>query len=190
MQPMATPTEILIATVVSGGAGIAGALAGFCTNRWLRRHQGQVTVSVSDWQMLYKGRGESGSPHDVAPGEAEFIQIFFTCDVFNGLDEPTGYRQVRIEFDVAGEIRLAVTPGDADSLRVETMREEMRNVEVINLAPRHFGHWHFRRNLWGDEVASANAAEQVYLSMTDSSGQRHRYLIADLPRKSLSFAGR
>jgi hypothetical protein len=167
-----------------------GAIAGFSADRWLRRRRGGAMVYVSNWKISYRGRGESATPVDVPAGDAEFVQLFFTADIFNSSDEPTGFREVCIEFDAGGKLRLSVTPGDADSLRVEAMREDIRNVEVINLAPKQWSHWHFRRNVWGDDVAKVVAAEQVYLAMTDPADIRHRYLVSDLPRRGLAFAGR
>ena len=186
---MATSSEILVTGIVSGAAGIVGAVVGFCADRWMRSKGGE-RVFVSDWRMHYMARGQAGTAVDVAPGEAEFVQFFFTADIFNTRDEPTGLRDVCVEFVGAGKNRLSITPGDADSLKVEAMREDIAEIEVINLPPRHWKHLHVRRNVWGDDVQNVLAAERVFLAVTDPDGKRHRYLIADLPRKALAFAGR
>jgi hypothetical protein len=99
-------------------------------------------------------------------------------------------RDVCVEFVAGARTRLSITPGDADSLKIEAMREDITDVSVVNLPPRHWKQLHLRRNVWGDDVANVVASEHVYLSMTDPSGKRHRYLVADLPRNALSFAGR
>lgn len=186
---MAVASEILMAGMVSAGAGIVGAVTGFCTHYWLRT-LGEERVFTSNWKILYRGRGESGGPVDVPPSEAEFVQIFFTADFFSTRNEPTGLRQVCIEFHSAGKSRLSITPGDANSLKVGAMREDMADVQVINLAPRQWAHWQFRRNVWGDDVKAVVAAEQVFLTFADPEGKTHRHLVADLPRKTLAFAGR
>lgn len=182
--------EILVTGMVSGAAGIVGALVGFCADRWLRQKGGGERVYVSDWRLQYLARGQAGAPVEVAPPDAEFVHFSFTADVFNTSLEPTGLREVCVEFVGDGKNRLSVTPGDADSLKVEAMREDIADVKVINLAPRHWRHLHLRRNVWGDDVKNVLAAEQVFLTATDPDGKRHRFLVAELPRKSLAFAGR
>jgi hypothetical protein len=186
---MDTASQILMTGIVSGGAGIVGVIVGFCADRWLRSKGGE-RVMISDWKINYRGRGESGTPVDVPPAEAEFVQFFFTADIFNTRDEPTGLRDVCVDFVSGGRTRHSVTPGDADSLKIEVMREDIADVKVINLPPRHWKHLHLRRNVWGEDVKNVLAAEHVYLSVTDPAGKRHRYLIADLPRNALTFAGR
>lgn len=186
---MATATEIVATGIVAGAAGIVGAVCGFCADRWFRSKGGE-RVLVSDWRLMYMGRGTGGTPVEVPPSEAEFVQFFFTADIFNTRNEPTGLRNVCVEFVGAGHNTLSVTPGDADSLRVEVMREDIANVEVINLPPRHWKHLHLRRNVWGDDVKNVLAAEQVFLAVTDPQGKRHRHLIANLPRKALGFAAK
>ena len=186
---MDTANQILMTGIVSGGSGIVGVVVGFCADRWLRAKGGE-RVFVSDWKISYRGRGASGTPVDVSPAEAEFVQFFFTADLFNTRDEPTGLRDVCVEFVGGGHTRLSVTPGDADTLKIEAMREDITDVKIVNLPPKHWKHLHLRRNVWGDDVANVLAAEHVYLSVTDPAGKRHRYLVADLPRNSLTFAGR
>jgi hypothetical protein len=181
--------EILMTGIVSGAAGIVGVVVGFCADRWLRAKGGQ-RVFISDWKINYRGRGESGSPVDVPPADAEFVQFFFTADVFNTGHEPTGLRDVCVDFVAGGRTRHSVTPGDADSLKVGAMREDITDVTIINLPPKHWKHLHLRRNVWGEDVKNVLAAEHVYLSVTDPDGKRHRFLVADLPRNALSFAGR
>jgi len=181
--------ELLVTGMVGAGAGIVGAIAGFVAARWLRSIGGE-RVLISDWRVFYRGRAEGGTPVDVAPSDAEFVQFFFTADFFNTRDEPTGLRDVCVEFHAGGHKRLSITPGDATSLKVGAMHEEITEIDVVNLAPRHWSHWKFRRNVWGDDVAAVVSAEQVYLAMTDPNGKRHRHLIADLPRKALAFAGK
>lgn len=181
--------EILVTGIVSGAAGIVGAVAGFCADRWLREKGGE-RVYVSDWRIQYLARGQAGTPVEVPPPDAEFVHFFFTADIFNTRLEPTGLRDVCVEFVAAGHKRLSVTPGDADSLKVEPMREDIADVQVINLPPRHWKHLHLRRNVWGDDVKNVLAAEQVFLAATDPDGKRHRHLVAELPRKTLAFAGR
>lgn len=175
--------------IVSGGAGIAGVIVGFCADRWLRSKGGERVI-ISDWKIQYRGRGEAGSPVDVPPSEAEFVQFFFTVDIFNTRDEPTGLRDVCVDFVSGGRTRHSVTPGDADSLKIEAMREDIADVKVVNLPPKFWKHLHLRRNVWGEDVKNVIAAEQVYLSVTDPVGKRHRYLISELPRHALTFTGR
>ncbi|HEY2586495.1 MAG TPA: hypothetical protein VGI81_12090 [Tepidisphaeraceae bacterium] len=182
--------EILITGIVSGAAGIVGAVAGFCADRWMRAKGGE-RVYVSDWRLQYLARGPAGgTPKEVPPPDAEFVHFYFTADIFNTSLEPTGLREVCVEFVANGKRRLSITPGDADSLKVEPMREDIAEVQVINLAPRHWRHLHLRRNVWGDDVKNVLAAEQVFLAATDPDGKRHRFLVAELPRKTLAFAGR
>jgi hypothetical protein len=177
---------IFVAALVSGFVGIVGVIYGFQTARRMRE-EGEERVFISKWKIHYKGRVEGGSPIDVSPRQAEFIQFFFTVDIFNTRDHATGFRNVQIEFVSGGQIRLAVTPADASTLKVEAMREDISEVEVINLYPRQWAHWNFRRNVWGPDVENVVNAEQVYLAFTDPDGNRHRHLIADMPRHALTF---
>jgi hypothetical protein len=181
--------EILMTGMVSGAAGIVGVVVGFCADRWLGA-QGGERVVIADWKISYRGRGEAGTPVNVSPAEAEFVQFFFTADIFNTRSEPTGLRDVCVDFVAGGRTRFSITPGDADTLKIEAMREDITDVKVINLAPKHWKHLHLRRNVWGEDVKNVVAAEHVYLSVTDPNGKRRRYLIADLPRNTLTFAGR
>lgn len=175
--------------VVSGAAGIVGAIAGFAAAHRGRAAGGE-RVLISHWKISYRGRGESGTPVDVSPADADFVQFFFTADVFNTRNEPTGLRDVCVEFVAGARTRLSVTPGDADSLKIEAMREDIADVSVVNLPPRHWKQLHLRRNVWGDDVANVVGADHVYLAMTDPDGKRHRYLVAELPRNALTFAGK
>lgn len=181
--------DILVTGIVSGAAGIVGAVVGFCADRWMRQKGGE-RVYVSDWRIQFLARGQAGTPVEVPAADAEFVHFYFTADIFNTSLEPTGLRDVCVEFVGDGKRRLAVTPGDADSLKVEPMREDIAKVEVINLPPRHWKHLHLRRNVFGEDVKNVLAAEQVFLAATDPVGKRHRFLIAELPRKSLAFAAR
>ena len=181
-----TAIEIFLAAAASGAAGVFGAIYGFRTAKQLRA-AGEERVFISKWQLLYRGRGESGTPIDVPPREAEFVQFFFTADLFTTRDEPTGLRDIAVEFVTDGETRLSVVPADANSLKVGAMREDIQDVDVINLLPHQWSHWKFRRNVWGEDVKNVIEAEHVFFSATDPEGVRHRFPIADMPRGTLRF---
>jgi hypothetical protein len=182
---ISTASEILIAGIVSGGAGVIGAVSGICAERWLRR-KGAVQVFISDWRLQFRGRGENGIPVDVPAAQAEFVQLFFTGTFYNTREEPVGLRALAVEFLANGQT-LAIIPGDADSLKVEPTREVISDLEVVNLQPKHCSLWHFRRNIWGTDVAKVAAAERVSLGATDPTGKRLHYPIAELAGAKYAF---
>ena len=178
-------SEIVASGIVCGGAGIAGTVCGLAASRWLRTC-GDVRVFISDWRIFYRGRDASGTPVDVPPAQAEFAQFFFTADFYNSREEPTGLRELCVDFCAADQA-LSVTPGDADSLKVEPTREVITDVEIVNLVPKQWLRWHFRRNVWGQDVAKVIAATQVFLSATDPKGRRQRYPVTTLPGRLHPF---
>ena len=181
---MTEPT--LIATGIAFGAvGIAGVLAGLLAARWLRT-RGAVRVFASDWRIAFRGRESNDTPVDVPPAQAEFAQFFFTADFYNGRDEPAGLRELCVEFRAADQV-LSVTPGDADSLKVEPTREVIQDVEIVNLVPRQWMRYRFRRNVWGADVAKVVAANQVALTARDEQGRKLTFPVAALPGRLHPF---
>jgi hypothetical protein len=170
-----------------GIVGVGGTVVGILLDRYLQG-RGKILIHVGRWQLRYQGRDRMGGLVDVTAEAPSLATYVFTVDGFNSRNEPTGFREVGVEFRRVGRLVVRSVPTDLERTTTQQGFREAPDVELINLAPKQWVRLRLHGTVGEEELSALQSAEEVQLVGTDPKGKEHRFHIAKLGRHRAASA--
>jgi hypothetical protein len=162
---------------VAAAAGIIGTVVGVLLDRYLQS-RGRVKCFASEWSLTCHRTGDLGLDKMVSPEEVEYARYMFSLDFFNSKDEPTGFRDLRVQFYREGSLILSQVPEDVSASYVVAMQQRFQSVATINLPPKQWVHCRWTGSLQREDARQAIGADAVWLVGIDPDDNAFRTVMA------------
>jgi hypothetical protein len=160
-----------------GIVGILGTVAGVLLEHWLKS-RGKLHVLLSDWSIRYnKGVNPAAQELTSTREEATGAEYSFTFEAFNGRNEPTGLRDVVVEFRHAGDVLSRDHPQDLARRQVGLHTTYTPELTVINLPPKQWVHLQLTGRWSSGKPERLRHFSEVHLVAKDQHGKESRYTL-------------